>query len=80
MEYMCKTFGLAEGNEWFGRNKAVDLSNPLELKQTRLDIDWTVNEDLLTPKEIQQRLNHLQNFQSQMSHRIHLLLYIHPFS
>ena len=62
MEYMCKTFGLAEGNEWFGRNKAVDLSNPIELKQTRLDIDWTVNEDLLTPKEIQQRLNHLQNF------------------
>ncbi len=62
MEYMCKTFSLAEGNEWFGRNKAVDLSNPFELKQTRLDIDWTVNEDLLTPKEIQQRLNHLQNF------------------
>ena len=62
MEYMCRTFGLAEGNEWFGRNKAVDLSNPFELKQTRLDIDWTVNEDLLTPKEIQQRLNHLQNF------------------
>ena len=59
---MCRTFGLAEGNEWFGRNKAVDLSNPFELKQTRLDIDWTVNEDLLTPKEIQQRLNHLQNF------------------
>ena len=59
---MCRTFGLAEGNEWFGRNKAVDLSNPFELKQTRLDIDSTVNEDLLTPKEIQQRLNHLQNF------------------
>ena len=62
MEYMCKTFGLTEGNEWFGRNKAVDLSVPFELKQTRLDIDWTVNEDLLTPEEIQNRLNHLQNF------------------
>ena len=62
MEYMCKTFHLAEGNEWFGRNKAVDLSKPFELKQTRLDIDWTVNEDLLTPEEIQSRLVHLQNF------------------
>jgi hypothetical protein len=62
MEYMCKTFGLAEGNEWFGRNKAVDLSKPLELKQIRLDIDWTVNEDLLTPEDIQNRLHHLENF------------------
>ena len=62
MEYMCKTFGLAEGNEWFGRNKAVDLSKPFELKQTRSDIDWTVNEDLLTPENIQNRLKHLQNF------------------
>ena len=62
MEYMCKTFHLAEGNEWFGRNKAVDLSKPFELKQTRVDIDWTVNEDLLTPEEIRARLVHLQNF------------------
>ena len=62
MDYMCKTFNLVEGNEWFGRNKAVDISNPFELKQTSVDIDWTVNEDLLTSKEIQQRLNHLQNF------------------
>jgi hypothetical protein len=62
MEYMCKTFNLAEGNEWFGRNKAVNLSKPFELKQTRLDIDWTVNEDLLTPEDIQNRLDHLQNF------------------
>ena len=59
---MCKTFHLAEGNEWFGRNKAVDLSKPLELIQTRLDIDWTVNEDLLSPEDIQNRLNHLQGF------------------
>ena len=59
---MCKTFNLAEGNEWFGRNKAVDLSKPFELKQTRVDIDWTVNEDLLTPEDIQNRLDHLQNF------------------
>ena len=62
MEYMCKTFNLVEGNEWFGRNKAVNLSKPFELKQTRLDIDWTVNEDLLTPEDIQNRLDHLQNF------------------
>jgi len=62
MEYMCKTFNLAEGNEWFGRNKAVDLSKAFELKQTRVDIDWTVNEDLLTPEDLQNRLKHLQNF------------------
>ena len=24
-EYMCKTFDLVEGNEWFGRNKEADL-------------------------------------------------------
>ena len=59
---MSKTFGLAEGNEWFGRNKAVDLSKPFELKQTKVDIDWTVNEDLLTPKEIQQRFSYFRTF------------------
>ena len=32
---MCKTFDLVEGNEWFGRNKAVDISKTFELKQTR---------------------------------------------
>ena len=36
MEYICRTFDLAEGNEWFGRNKEADLSNPFELKQKRL--------------------------------------------
>ena len=62
MEYMCKTFGLAEGNEWFGRNKEVDLTKPFELKQKRLDIDFNVNEDLLHDQDINARLKHLENF------------------
>jgi len=62
MEYMCRTFGLAEGNEWFGRNKEVDLTKTLELKQKRLDIDFNVNEDLLHDKDIKNRLKHLENF------------------
>ena len=62
MEYMCRIFGLAEGNEWFGRNKHVDLTNPFELKQKRLDIDFNVNEDLLHDQDIKDRLKHLENF------------------
>ena len=62
MEYMCKVFGLAEGNEWFGRNKSVDLTKPFELKQKRLDIDFNVNEDLLSDQDIENRLKHLENF------------------
>ena len=52
MEYMCKVFDLVEGNEWFGRNKEVDLSKPFELKQKRLPIDFNVNEDLLHDQDI----------------------------
>ncbi len=62
MEYICRTFDLAEGNEWFGRNKEADLSKPFELKQKRLPIDFNVNEDLLHDKDIQDRLRHLHNF------------------
>ena len=61
-EYMCKTFDLVEGNEWFGRNKEVDLINPMELNTTPVDIDWTKNEDLLSMKDIQRRRKHLENF------------------
>ena len=62
MEYMCRVFGLVEGNEWFGRNKEVDLSKPFELKQKRIPIDFNVNEDLIRNKDMQDRLTHLQNF------------------
>lgn len=61
-EYMCKTFDLVEGNEWFGRNKEADLLNPAELNTKPVDIDWTKNEDLLTEKDIQRRRKHLENF------------------
>jgi len=59
---VCQTFGLVNGNEWFGRNKKVDLSTPSKLSTTPVDIDWTVNEDLLTDTEINLRLKHLENF------------------
>ena len=61
-EYMSKTFDLVEGTEWFGRNKKVDLTKPFDLITKRVDIDWTKNEDLLTEKDIQRRLRHLENF------------------
>ena len=44
MEYMCRTFGIVEGNEWFGRNKQADLTKPFELKTKKLPIDYNVNE------------------------------------
>ena len=59
---LCQSFDLVNGNEWFGRNKKADLTKSSELSTTAVDIDWTVNEDLLSAKEIQQRLNHLKNF------------------
>ena len=59
---LCQSFGLVNGNEWFGRNKKAVLTKSTELSTTPVDIDWTVNEDLLSAKEIQQRLNHLKNF------------------
>jgi hypothetical protein len=62
MEYMCRVFDLVEGNEWFGRNKKVDLTRKDTLKTTKVDIDFYVNEDLLTDQEIQDRLSHLDNF------------------
>ena len=64
--YYLKQFAqendLVNGNEWFGRNKAVDHSAPTELKTTTVDINWYVNEDLLTDFEIRKRLKHLENF------------------
>lgn len=64
--YFLKQFAeqndLVNGNEWFGRNKAVDHSKPSELETTTVDINWNVNEDLLTEDEVEKRLKHLENF------------------
>ena len=62
MEYMCRTFDLVEGNEWFGRNKQADLTKPFELKTKKLPIDYNVNENLLHDKDIKNRMRHLENF------------------
>ena len=62
MEYMCRTFGIVEGNEWFGRNKQADLTKPFELKTKKLPIDYNVNENLLHDKDIKNRMRHLENF------------------
>ena len=62
MEYMCRVFNLVEGNEWFGRNKKADLTRKDILKTTKVDIDFYVNEDLLTDQDIEDRLHHLDNF------------------
>ena len=51
-----------EGNEWFGRNKKADLTRKDILKTTKVDIDFYVNEDLLTDQDIEDRLHHLDNF------------------
>ena len=62
MEYMCRVFDLVEGNEWFSRNKKADLTRNDTLKTTKVDIDFNVNEDLLTDQDIEDRLHHLDNF------------------
>ena len=62
MEYMCRTFDLVEGNEWFGRNKQADLTKPFELNTKKLPIDFSVNEDLLNDQDIKARMKHLENF------------------
>jgi len=62
MEYMCRVFDLVEGNEWFSRNKKADLTRNDTLKTTKVDIDFYVNEDLLTDQDIENRLHHLDNF------------------
>jgi hypothetical protein len=64
--YFIKQFAkdneLVNGNEWFGRNKRVDHTLKSELKTETVDIDWNVNEDLLSDTEIRMRLNHLESF------------------
>ena len=58
-EYLCKTFDLVEGSEWFGRVKQVHYKG---MKTSPVNIDHSVNEDLLTNDEITKRLVHLKNY------------------
>jgi hypothetical protein len=62
LKQFAKEKELVNGNEWFGRNKAVDHSKPAFLVTHTVDIDWNVNENLLTDTEIKRRLKHLENF------------------
>ena len=56
---ISKTFGLEFGSEWFGRVKHVEYK---KLKTTPVNIDHSVNEDLLTNNEISKRLVYLKNY------------------
>ena len=62
LEYMCRTFDLVEGNNWFGRNIQSNLEQQFKLNHEKLDIDYSVNEDLLSDLDIKNRLKHLENF------------------
>lgn len=62
LKQFAKDKDLVNGNEWFGRNKMVNLQLKSELKTKTVDINWNVNEDLLTDIEMRVRLNHLHNF------------------
>ena len=57
--YISKVFDLEFGSEWFGRVKQVHYDG---MKTSPVDIDHSVNEDLLTNAEITNRLVHLMNY------------------
>jgi hypothetical protein len=58
--YISKTFGLEFGSEWFGRVKKIHYE--FGLKSSAVDIDHSVNENLLTNAEITKRLVYLKNY------------------
>ena len=57
--YIHKIFNLEFGSEWFGRVKKVHYDG---MKTSPVDIDHSVNEDILTNAEITNRLVHLKNY------------------
>lgn len=57
--YISKLFNLEFGSEWFGRVKRVHYSG---MKTSPVDIDHSVNEDLLTNREMTNRLVYLMNY------------------
>ena len=60
-KYISKIFSLENGSEFFGRVKRVHYSG---MKTSPVDIDHSVNEDLLTNREMTNRLVHLMNYQT----------------
>ena len=59
--FISKIFELEFGSEWFGRVKCVEYK---DLKTTPVDIDHSVNENLLTNAEITKSLLYLQNYKT----------------
>ena len=57
--YISKLFNLEFGSEGFGRVKQVHYKG---MKTSPVNIDHSVNEDLLTNDEITKRLVHLKNY------------------
>ena len=59
LEHIARHFGFENGKEWFGRVKKVHFDG---MKTSPVDIDHSVNEDLLTNKEMTLRLLYLKNY------------------
>ena len=59
IEHIARHFGFENGKEWFGRVKKVHFDG---MKTSPVDIDHSVNEDLLTNKEMTLRLLYLKNY------------------
>ena len=59
LEHIARHFGFENGKEWFGRVKKVHFD---VMKTSPVDIDHSVNEDLLTNKEMTLRLLYLKNY------------------
>ena len=57
--YIHKTFDIEFGSEWFGRVKEIHYD---KLKSSPVDIDHSLNENLLTNDEITKRLVYLKNY------------------
>ena len=58
-KYLSKTFNLEFGSEWFGRVKQVHYEG---MKTSPVNIDHSVNEDLLNTEEITKRQIYLMNY------------------
>jgi xylose isomerase len=59
LDHIARYFDLENGKEWFGRVKKVYYEG---LRTSPVDIDHSVNEGLLTNKEMSLRLLYLKNY------------------
>ena len=59
LDHIARYFDLENGKEWFGRVKKVHYEG---LRTSPVDIDHSVNENLLTNKEMSLRLLYLKNY------------------